>query len=689
MRAIAVVIAAALLPAFAGAAPEQLVPCASAGAPGGFVPTKLPCTYILDYSDDDYFRGDYEQYYLQGPPGLLHMGTVTPAHSYFGPAHDAAAALGKQPFPPLETFVQKYRDRLAEAQRVNDQLRKQGVGKVVAYVCLMTTGGDPDKRTGFWHFYDHWEAFTPLGAGPKPPDDPVLWQQRKPDGSEHHFYTRDHYLPMFFRYSNCVNNPGWQAYMKWVIRGAAEARFDGVFVDNAGSQRCYCKYCQAGFAEHLRSRYTAVELKELFGDDLSLSTDLKGLRGTETLIFWGESIHRFLGMIRDEGSKLWGSFFVFPNGLQGRPLNLEGMFRDCDLGMYENSVGTYGTNPGRTRSHVIAGIYAAHTNDNIFAHQAAAAAGAPCRSALLTRPGYPKTDPAWRMNEPAAELGIAEAAAFSGGGCFLHDSPKSYPDLAPARAKYNAFFATHRSWYEGYWPGGSVGVLTMLSQTLTGDRRHLAAAQSLLETLLAGQVPADPVVEREHNTDLSRYPVLLVPPVTNLPDVWVQKLVAYAQAGGKLLVSQAETTAALDHLGRPRDPAAAAAFRRLGAPLPDDPSDLLGPQGALAGYALTDPTKAEALRAAVYVDSPTQPRRLVLHLVNYDVMLGVNGGQVGALDNVPLRLRLPGKQRVRQVTLAVPGGADRLLAFKQAASHATFTVPRLDLYAVCLVELEG
>jgi len=91
----------------------------------------------------------------------------------------------------------------------------------------------------------------------------------------------------------------------------------------------------------------------------------------------------------------------------------------------------------------------------------------------------------------------------------------------------------------------------------------------------------------------------------------------------------------------------------------------------------------------VYVDSPTQPRRLVLHLVNYDVMLGVNGGQVGALDNVPLRLRLPGKQRVRQVTLAVPGGADRLLAFKQAASHATFTVPRLDLYAVCLVELEG
>jgi hypothetical protein len=126
VKAITVLIAAALLPALAGTAPEQLVP------PGDFIPTKLPYTYVLDYNDTEYFSGSYEQYYVEGPPGLLHMGTVTPAHSYFGPAHDAAAALGKQPFPPIATFVQKYRDRLAEAQRVNDQLRRQGVGQVVA-----------------------------------------------------------------------------------------------------------------------------------------------------------------------------------------------------------------------------------------------------------------------------------------------------------------------------------------------------------------------------------------------------------------------------------------------------------------------------------------------------------------------------------------------------------------------------
>lgn len=683
MRFAASLLLAASLPALALAAPEQLV------APGEFVTTKLPFTYILDYNDGDYFSGSYEKYYREGAPWLLHLGTVTPAHSYFGPAHDGQAALGRKPMPPIEDFIKQYRDRMAKAQRVNDQLRKQGVGKVVAYVCMMTTGGDPDRRLGFWHFYDQWEAFTPFGAGPKPADDPVLWQQRRPDGSEQRFYAKEHYMPMFYRYANCVNNPNWQDYMKWVIRGAAEARFDGVFVDNAGSQRCYCQYCKAGFEKHLRSRYSAPELKELFDDDLSLSTDFRGLRGAETQIFWGESIHDFLEMIRAEGSKTRDSFYVFPNGLQGRPLNLEGMFRDCDLGMYENSVGTYGTNPGRTRSHVIAGIYVSHTNDNIFAHKASAAAGAPCRSALLTLPGYPTPEPAWRVNPPAAELGQAEAAAFSGGGCFLHYAPKGYPDLAPVRAKYNAFLASHRSWYEGDYPYGGVGVLTMLGAALTDDRQHVASAEALLETLMSGQVLADPIVERELNTDLARYRAIIVPPLKSLADVWLSKLTDYARGGGKLMVSADPATASLDQLGRPREAAAVDALRRLGTPLPADPPGLLSAQGPLSQLAITDPAKAEFLRAAAYVDDPAKPRRLVLHLVNYDVMLGVKGGQIGSLDNLPIRLPLPGKQRVRRLTLGVPGASDQPLPFRQATDRVTFTLPRLDIYAVCLVELEG
>lgn len=667
----------------ATAAPEMLVPA------GEFVPTKLPFTYILDYNDAAYFGGSYAAVYEVGPPELLHMGTVTPSHSYFGPAHSAKAALGQEPFPSIETFVQQYQERLQKAKQANDELRRLGVGKVVAYVCMMTTGGDPDKRTGFWHFYDNWEAFAPLGAGPKPADDPVLWQQRKPDGSEHHYYTKEHYMPMFFRYSNCVNNPNWQQYMKWVIRGAAEAGFDGVFVDNAGSMRCYCKYCTEGFGRYLRSRYTEAEVRELFADDLSLSADLKGLRGAETFGFWGESIHDFHDLIRREGSAVRGSFYLFPNGLQGRPGNVQGMFRDCDLAMAENSVGTYGTHPGRTRGHVIAGIYVSHINDNIFAHKVSAAAGAPCRSGLLTRPGYPKRDPAFEMNPRAAELGLAEAAAFSGGGCFLHDPPTSHPEFGPARAQYNAFFRGHRDWYEGYYPYGTAGVLTMFAQSLLGDQRHVTAAAALVEQLLAQHVLADPVPERVVGTDLSRYEYLIVPPVANLPEVWMEKLKAYQKAGGKLLIDQAPETAALDQIGRTRPAAAVAELKALAAALPADVSLIAGEGGPLRGARMLEEEKGEAVRVAAYVDAPVAPRRMTVHLVNYAVSLGMKADQVDEVRDLRVAVPLPAGRTARAVRIAAPSEEDAVLPVRVEGAKATFTIPRLSIYAVCLLELQG
>lgn len=669
--------------ALAWGAPEQLVPA------GDFLPSRIPFTYVLDYNDADYFGDSYEKYYEQGPPGLLHMGTVTPAHSYFGPAHDAAAAQGKRPFPPVEEFVRQYKERMEKARALNKKLRQQGVGKIVAYVCMMTTGGDPDKRTGFWHFYDHWEAFMPLDAGPKPPVDPLQWQQRMPDGAEQHFYAKEHYMPLFFRYANCVNNPYWQQYMKWIIRGAAEADFDGVFVDNASSQRCYCSYCQEGFAQHLRSRYSSSELQELFQNDLSLSTNFQSLRGVETRIFWAESIYRFLAMLKAEGQRVRGAFYIFPNDLQGRPLNLEGMFRDCDLAMAENTVGTFGTNPGRVRSHVIAGIYISHVNDNIFMHQISAAAGALCRSALLTRPGYPKTEDAWQLNLATAELGIAEAAAFSAGGCFLHDAPRRYPNFAIAREKYNRFFSRHRHLYEGFWPGGCVGVLTMLSGSLWGDRLHLSSAQQLLEVLLAAHVPADPIVERALNTDLRRYRFILVPPISHLPDVWLKKLAEYARTGGQLLISAHPEIAMYDHLGRKRAAEAIAQWRRLGKLLPENSSEILRTQGSIRELSLTEEPQAELLRVAMYVDNPIHPRRLVLHLVNYNVMLGVKGGQIGVINKLPLRVPLPRGCKIRRITLTTPEQADQPLAWKQAGSFVSFVLPRLDIYAVCLLDMEA
>jgi hypothetical protein len=156
-----------------------------------------------------------------------------------------------------------------------------------------------------------------------------------------------------------------------------------------------------------------------------------------------------------------------------------------------------------------------------------------------------------------------------------------------------------------------------------------------------------------------------------------------------LLISAHPELAMYDHLGRKRSAEAVAQWRRFGRPLPENPSEILQKQGSLKGLALTEEAKADLLRAAMYVDNPIKPRRLVLHLVNYDVMLGVKGGQIGALHKLPLRVPLPRGCKIRHIILFTPEQAAQPLAWRQTGSVVNFVLPRLDIYTVCLLEMEA
>jgi len=52
----------------------------------------------------------------------------------------------------------------------------------------MTLNGDPNRRSGFWEFYDHWDSYRSLGLAPRPQADPWEWMQRSPDGRLHQYY---------------------------------------------------------------------------------------------------------------------------------------------------------------------------------------------------------------------------------------------------------------------------------------------------------------------------------------------------------------------------------------------------------------------------------------------------------------------------------------------------------------------
>lgn len=60
------------------------------------------------------------------------------------------------------------------------------------------------------------------------------------------------YHSAYYRWLPCMNAPGFEPYLKKVMRIAlTEGGFDGIMFDNCGSPACYCPRCAALFREHL------------------------------------------------------------------------------------------------------------------------------------------------------------------------------------------------------------------------------------------------------------------------------------------------------------------------------------------------------------------------------------------------------------------------------------------------------
>lgn len=685
MKRIAI-FAALVLPAATWAAPETLVPTWE------YVPTQVPYTHILDYGADILDNEEYLASLQEGPPHLITHHQLTITHPYFGPMCDLEKIRAGEPEMTAEEAVAAYREHRAQVEEFIRREHEAGVKVVTSYICLMSTGGEPDRRLGIWRFYDNWDAFAEFNVPPKP-DDPINWQQRKPDGSEHHFYQKEHppYAPMF-RYSNCVNNPGWQAWTQWVVEEAARAGLDGVFVDNGGSLRCYCDYCRAGFEAWLRERYTPAEIAGLLGGDTGMAETLtpNDLRSAETQLFWQESIHRQLARIRKWGSDIHGSFFVYPNGLHRRAHYLATRSRDADLGMDENSSGAFGGNPGVARRHVVAGLYARHVNDDMLAYRTAPAVGARCRVSNMPYAGYPQRDEAnLGPNANTGMLGLAEAAGLGGGGSYLMYRTAQHPWMAQVRATMNDFFARNADLYAGRYPWGQVAIFAPVLPSYFGDARTYQAAGDALALLAGRGLLADLLTENTLSAPaLARYRAVIVPGVRIMSDAQMALLADYARAGGTLVLV-GDDNASRDQFGRERPPADCAALWGAATATIGPAMAELTEDGALA---LPEPLRAanqgELVRFAAYVDDWDAPTDLTVHAVNYDVDMGTAHDRVGSVEGLRLSIPLPPGTTATSATLKAPGAEDLDLPITATEGIAQVTIPRLDVYAFVHLMLE-
>ena len=224
--------------------------------------TTVPYTYCIGYLPDpesDSFLNPL----ASSPPDLYHIGYHIPFKGALGPTY------GHELFTDDILTPDEIPREIERIERVIAKIRAAGVGRLIPYVYTMAFFGHPDKRTGFFNFYDRWDEYREFGLGPKPAADPSLWSQVRgpqPLGGG---------PPDALHYNPCINHPAWSEFLDLVVRQLAAVGYDGMFFD-VNTQYCYCPHCQEKFDVYLLEKYGRRGLEEHFGTsdhrELDIST---------------------------------------------------------------------------------------------------------------------------------------------------------------------------------------------------------------------------------------------------------------------------------------------------------------------------------------------------------------------------------------------------------------------------------
>jgi len=630
------------------------------------VPTEPPVTYVLDYGTNHLDRADWLATNRAAPPELLHLGTDVPITSNWGPVRKIGGenvAYGSGDFT-LPISPDDVAQRMTKLTAMVRELHRAGVKMVMPYVCTMTIAGHHERRAGFWSFYDHWDDYAArFNLGSRPASDPFTWLQRKPDGELHRFYTyTGDYYPAYqpnHRYAACVNNPAWQQWMKAEVALVARCGYDGVFTDNGGSQRCYCGICQRLFRDWAKQRGLKDDnlLHAQFKSDDPVSIEAKR--------FWVDNIHRYQALLRSAAAKINPAFKMFPNGGHQRPQNVKLAFGDSDYIMFEKSYGPLGTHPG------LAG--GTNVNHSIVELKFVQCLRRLVKPIILTRSGYPKSQPQFEINKASASLGCAEMTAFGNGGGFL--IRPNWTDGAKVIQQWNAFHRRHAELLRGNDSLAPVAIAYWSEQTFASTK-HMKSVNALSEKLLAAHVPFDFLMEENFNERfLSRYSAIIMPDIANADVARLAAVAAWVRAGGRLLLAGAH----------PADsPLLAMTGVTKMEKLPD--VSVLG-SWLRDAAAIVDDGRPELRRVYINLFARRDPARIVAHVLNYNTPLGVNAPPPAPIENISLRIPLPRGLEPRRLTaFDADSDAAETLNWKRAGDTLAVSLPRLLISKMIVVE---
>ncbi|MBI5396449.1 MAG: hypothetical protein HZA91_14235 [Verrucomicrobia bacterium] len=644
--------------------------------------TEPPITYVLDYGSNHVGNAEWLAQVAAAPPTLLHLGKDVPMTHSWGPVRALGGenqAFGKGDAITLLKPAEVGK-RMTNITGMVRALHAAGVKMVMPYVCSMTLAGHDQKRTGFWAFYDQWVKYAAgCDLGLRPAPDPVKWLQRQPDGSVQRFYKYDgDFYPAYepnHRYAACANNPNWQHWLSRVVSLAAKCGYDGVFTDNGASQRCYCAECQKEFR-------TWATHRKLAHTDLMRAAPEDAGRYEQAQRFWLESMHRLQLRLRTAAMKHNPDFKIFANGGHNRPEAVKLAFADSNFVMFEKSVGERGTHPGLAGGRV---------NHNVVELKYVQCLRKMVKPVILTRSGYPKSQPEFEMNRASAALGCAEMAAFGNGGGFL--IRPNWPDGAAVVKQYRAFYERNADLYRTNDSFTPVAVAFWGEQKLAGNKKHAEVVRQVSDQLLASRVAFDYVVEDCFtNNFIRRYPALVLPEIAHAGPKWLETAASYVQQGGNVMIVGAHPeNSPLLPMIKTRSPGRGLVSRLDSLDEPTAIPSWLNDYVHVSAQLLADDGREELQRVFVNCfarrSRETGDIRVAIHLVNYNVPLGANAPPPAPLGDLMVRLPVLPNLKLRGLTALDPDSPDaEKLEWKQGESGLWVKLPRLAIYKIVVVD---
>ena len=689
--------------------------------------SSVPITYIRDYRPGLFDSGDFLKSIASDTPDLLVLGKNAPIHHNWGPvAGDGGEnqAFGKGAYirrlPPDEL-----RKKMEKIEKMTARLHALGVTWIMPYLCTITIGGDPDKRTGFWDFYDHWDDYAGFGLGPRPKEDPLDWMERTSDGKIKFYYPRDQeaYAPNF-RCAACIQHPGWRRHLENIVRLAAEVGYDGVYMDNNRSNRCYCDHCQRAFRRYLAARLTPEELKRDLGveriEDLRLSPEADPFvldavyagaspreyprlgPGAElyrvklTWEFWTDSKIDLLRELKAIGARArGGDFHIFANTTAWTKgaSDIARVSAVASFNQSEENGGRTGAHPGLVPTEISGAGAPRIYNRRAFEYKFNQSICSGMRMGMLSRAGgerLSREHDILEENPQTAALAIAESATYGGGGGFKMQLEW---DAHHEIRRWREFFQARADLYQGADVWAPIGVIAFAEQFYCGGQKtHQEALKQLGSDLLQETVLFDLIHEVNFSLDrLRRYQAIIVPPgVRSLSGAQLEIFRRYAQEGGGTLVVMGDDFASLDEKCRSR-PAAdreiAGALRLPATASADEVLARLSPRPVASPASVADRggrTPAGIGANAYFKSSAAGAGEILLHLVNYNVPLGKDRNDPPlAVADLMATVLLPPHWQVEGVKAFSPyPDEDLRITFEQEGDAVRLRIPRLHLYKV-------